>query len=407
MLARLLLNKDLNQQFEVIKENVVDLISEELLKEKLKRSIKENTPLTLKIGFDPTASDIHLGHTVLLRKLRKIQDFGHIVYLVIGDFTAKIGDPSGRVIQRPVLGDSQIRTNALTYTKQAFKILDKRKTKIVYNSRWYKNMNLSLFLEILSSYTVARILERDDFSKRLQEQKPLSLLEIVYPLIQGYDSYKLKADIEFGGTDQKFNLIVGRHIQEFFGQSSQAVVTMPLLVGLDGKNKMSKSLDNYIGIKEMPKDMFGKVMSVPDEAMWEYYRLLTDESLEDVQKMHPKAAKEKLAKKLVAFYYSLSAAEKEAKEFKKVFTQRRFPEKMPVYKTKVKSIDIVAILSELKLADSKNQARRLLEQGSITMFDSKDPKNYSVLSKSITFFSSEEVVLKIGKKRFLKVIVES
>lgn len=396
------MSKDFSTHLEAIKENTVDLISQEQLKEKL----KENKPLKIKIGFDPTACDIHIGHTVLLRKLRRLQDLGHIVYFVIGDFTAKIGDPSGKTAQRPVLNESQIRSHALTYTKQAFKILRKKKTKIIYNSRWYKKMNLSSFLSLLSSYTLARILERDDFSNRIKNQKPLSLLEVVYPLIQGYDSYKLEADIEFGGTDQKFNLLVGRNLQQFFNQPPQVVATMPLLVGLDGKNKMSKSLGNYIGITEKAKDMFGKVMSIPDEIMQEYFRLLTDFDLEEIKKMHPKDAKVKLAKYLVSTYHSRQAAEKESEEFQKVFSEKKIPARIPVYKTESKKIDIVETLSKMKLTSSKNEARRLLNQGAITMFDSKDLNNCSVLKKSVTFFSSPEVILKIGKKRFLKIIAK-
>ena len=264
----------ITQHLELIKENSVDLIAEEELAFKLENSFKKNKPLKLKIGFDPTAKDIHLGHTVLLRKLRKLQDLGHQVYLIIGDFTAKIGDPSQRTALRPVLTDKEIKANAATYTQQVFKILNKKKTKIINNSIWYKKIGLPKFLSLLSSYTIARILERDDFSQRIKEGKPLTVLEIIYPLIQGYDSCKMEADIEFGGTDQKFNLIVGRHLQQTFGQPSQVVVTMPILVGLDGKNKMSKSLNNYIGVTEDPKSMFGKIMSISDQVMWEILNCL-------------------------------------------------------------------------------------------------------------------------------------
>ncbi|MCF7887111.1 MAG: tyrosine--tRNA ligase [Candidatus Omnitrophica bacterium] len=401
------MNKDLSKHLKAIEENSVDLISPEQLKEKLKYKLKKGKPLKIKIGFDPTACDIHIGHTVLLNKLKKLQDLGHIVYFIIGDFTAKIGDPSGKILQRPVLDESQIRENASTYTKQAFKILNKRRTKIIYNSCWYKKMNLSLFLSLLSSYTVARILERDDFSQRIQNQKPLSLLEVVYPLIQGYDSYKMEADIEFGGTDQKFNLLVGRNLQQYFKQQPQIVATMPLLVGLDGQKKMSKSLGNSIGITEEPKDMFGKIMSVPDKIMWQYLQLLTDFDLEQLKSMHPKDVKVKLAKYLVSRYHSKAKAEKEAKEFQKVFSEKKIPARIPVYKTESKQIDVIEVLSKNKLTSSKNEARRLLNQGSVTMIDSKNPDNYSVLKKNITFFSSEEVILKVGKKRFLKIIVKS
>ena len=221
--------KELSQQVAEFKRNTIDLISEQELTVKLKESVSNNKPLKIKIGFDPTSCDIHLGHTVLLKKLRILQDFGHEVYFIVGDFTAKIGDPSGRIATRPILTDKQIKTNASTYTKQAFKILDKRKTTVIYNSIWYKKMDLTGFLSILSSYTIARILERDDFSQRIKNNRPLTLLEVIYPLIQGYDSYKLEADVEFGGTDQKFNLIVGRHLQQTFGQKSQVVITMPII----------------------------------------------------------------------------------------------------------------------------------------------------------------------------------
>ena len=259
----------ISDHLKALKENTVDLIAEKELKLKLENSLKKKTPLKLKIGLDPTSRDIHLGHTVLLRKLRKLQDLGHKVYFIIGDFTAKIGDPSARSVLRPTLTDKEIKQNASTYTKQAFKILDRKKTKVIYNSIWYKKMGLPSFLSVLSSYTIARILERDDFSRRIKENQPLTLLEIIYPLIQGYDSCQMEADIEFGGTDQKFNLIVGRHLQETFGLAAQVAITMPILVGLDGKNKMSKSLGNYIGITESPKEMFGKLMSISDQSMWE------------------------------------------------------------------------------------------------------------------------------------------
>lgn len=398
------MEKSLTYQIKVFKQNTVDFISEEQLEEKLKKSLKSGKPLKIKAGFDPTAADIHLGHAVVLRKLRQIQDLGHFVYLIIGDFTANIGDPSGKVAQRPVVSQAQIKENAATYARQAFKILNKRRTKVIYNSTWYKKMNLPSFLSLLSSYTVARILERDDFSNRLKQQKPLSLLEIIYPLIQGYDSCMLAADMELGGTDQKFNLIVGRHLQEVFNQSPQIIATMPLLIGLDGKQKMSKSLENYIAIKENPKEMFGKVMSISDQAMWEYFRLLTEVDVNQEKNNHPKEAKTKLARLLVSFFHSLKEANRESEEFAKVFSQKLLPEKMPVFKAKAKKIDVIEVLLETKMTASKNEARRLLQQGSITMIDSKDAGNWSVLSNNITFFSEPEIVLKIGKKRFLKII---
>jgi len=393
----------LSVHLKAIKENAVEVIAESQLIAKLEASLKEKQPLKLKIGFDPTASDIHLGHTVLLKKLRKLQDLGHQVYFIIGDFTAKIGDPSGKTTVRPVLTDKQIKANASTYTRQAFKILDKKKTTIIYNSIWYKKMDLVKFLELLSSYTVARVLERDDFSQRLKQGKPLTLLEIIYPLIQGYDSYKLGADIEFGGTDQKFNLIVGRHLQEIFGQAPQSLVTMPLLVGTDGKNKMSKSLNNYIGITESAKSIFGKVMSISDELMAEYIRLLYDGDAEQLKVMHPKQAKVSLAKALVSFYHSESKAKKAASEFERVFSRRELPQDMPLYKADQSKIDLFEVLTKAGLVASKNEARRLLTQGAISLIDSKNTQKTTTIKDQLINLSAGEIVLKIGKKKFLKI----
>jgi tyrosyl-tRNA synthetase len=389
--------KKVSQQLNVIKENTVDLISEEELEKKLQASFKKGRPLKVKIGFDPTAKDIHLGHTVLLRKLKRIQDLGHIVYFIIGDFTARIGDPSGRSDLRPVLTEKEIIDNAKTYTQQAFKILDRKKTKVIFNSRWYKNLNLGEFLPLLSHYTVARMLERDDFSQRLSQAQPLSILEFIYPLIQGYDSVKIGADIEFGGTDQKFNLIVGRHLQVSFGQEPQVVITMPLLVGLDGKSKMSKSLGNYVGITEEPKDMFGKIMSISDEVMWEYMRLLTDLNLEKAKEMHPKRAKLLLAENLVTQYYSSKVAKREKEEFERVFSKRELPSEIPVYESPTKEIDLVEVLYKAKLVSSKNEARRLIQQKGVT-------RGENIVKESTVKLPPQGLTLKVGKKRFLKII---
>jgi tyrosyl-tRNA synthetase len=396
-------NNRLSTHLETINKHAVEVISQEELILKIEQSFKDKKPLRLKIGFDPTSRDIHLGHTVLLRKLRALQDLGHLVYLIIGDFTAKIGDPSGKITLRPVLSDKQIKSNASTYTRQVFKILNPKRTKVIYNSVWYRKMGLSQFLKLLSSYTVARILERDDFSQRLKENRPLSMLEVIYPLIQGYDSYQIKADIEFGGTDQKFNLIVGRNLQQAFGQSPQAIVTMPILVGLDGKNKMSKSLNNYIGITESPKDMFGKIMSISDEVMWEYFRLLTDIDIQTVKNIHPKEAKLKLATEIVSFYYSPRLALKAKKNFERVFSQKNIPEDLPIYKVREDSIDIIEVLSQAGLVASKNEARRLLNQGSISV-SLNNTADLSVLKEQNISLPPEGLVFKVGKKRFLKVL---
>ncbi len=398
-----MVKKEIERHLDCIKENAVDIISLNEISANLEKSLAEHKPLNLKIGFDPTARDIHLGHTVLLRKLRKLQDLGHVVNLIIGDFTAKIGDPSGRSILRPVLSDEEIKDNASTYTDQAFKILDKQKTKIIFNSSWYKAMGISQFLSLLSSYTVARMLERDDFALRMKENRPLTIVEMVYPLIQGYDSVMMNADIEFGGTDQKFNLIVGRHLQEVYGKPSQAIVTMPILVGLDGVNKMSKSLGNYIGVTEEPKSMFGKLMSISDEVMLEYFRLLTDIPLEKVKKMHPKEAKLLLAEEIVSFYYSKESGKKEKEEFEKVFSQKELPQDMPVYRAKKESIDLVEVLFTEKMVSSKNEARRLLMQGGISVVEAGSSKAAPVKEQTIKI-PAQGLVLKIGKRKFLKII---
>lgn len=393
------------QHLELIKENTVDLIAEDELVLKLENSFKNNKPLKLKIGFDPTAKDIHLGHTVLLRKLRKLQDLGHQVYLIIGDFTAKIGDPSGRSALRPVLSDREIKSNAATYTRQVFKVLNKKKTKIINNSIWYKKIGLPKFLFLLSSYTIARILERDDFSQRMKEGKPLTVLEIIYPLIQGYDSCKMEADIEFGGTDQKFNLIVGRHLQQTFGQPPQVVVTMPILVGLDGKNKMSKSSNNYIGVTEGSKSMFGKIMSISDQVMGEYIKLLTDFNPEDLKNNHPKEVKLSLAENLVSFYHSSEVAKRERKEFEQVFSQGQLPQQLPTLTIRDSCVNVVKALHDAKLVASKNEARRLLSQGSISSTSTlMGTGGYEVVKEETIEIPSEGKILKAGKRRFLKII---
>ena len=394
------MKKFLTQHLKIIAENSIDCISKEELARKLALAFKEQRPLKIKIGFDPTTGDIHLGHTVLLRKLRQVQDLGHTVYLIIGDFTARIGDPSGRSELRPMLKESEINDNARTYTSQAFKILDKRRTRVVFNSRWYKDMPVSDFINLLSRYTIARMLERNDFSKRIKQNKPLTLGELIYPIIQGYDSVKIKADIEFGGSDQKFNLIVARHLQESFGQKPQVVITLPLLVGLDGKNKMSKSLGNYIGITENSRSMFGKLMSIPDNLMVEYFKLLTDVDIEKIKSVHPKEAKLLLAQTIVELYYSHDAAQKERAEFERIFSKGGVPHKLPVCVVRKKSIDIIELLYRNKCAASKNEARRLLAQHGISC-------NGQVIDSTSLDIPSGGAVLKVGKRRFIKIIYKS
>jgi len=388
---------DIKKQLEIIKRGVVEIISEEELRLKLEEGKRLSRPLKIKAGFDPTAPDIHLGHTVLLRKLRHFQDLGHEVIFLIGDFTARIGDPSGQNKARKSLDTREIKNNAATYKKQVFKILNPRKTRVVFNSTWLDKMLGLDFGKLLTHYTVTRLLERDDFSLRLKENKPLYMSELIYPILQGYDSVVLKADIEIGGTDQKFNLLVGRDLQKDFGQMPQVIITMPLLEGTDGVRKMSKSLENYIGINETADSIFGKVMSVSDELMWKYYELLTDEDLTTVKKMHPKEAKLSLASVIVSDYHGKDHAKKAKEAFQQVFSRKELPDQMPQYKIKGKNLSIVEILTESGLVESKNEARRLIQQGGVYLDGEKISREDAVIHK--------EGILKVGKRRFLKLMI--
>jgi len=386
------------RNLEIIKRGVVEIISEEELKRKLEESAKRKRPLIIKAGFDPTAPDIHLGHTVLLRKLRAFQDLGHRVIFLIGDFTARIGDPSGRDKTRMTLSEAEIKKNASTYKRQVFKILNPKKTKIVFNSKWFDKMRGLEFGKLLTHYTATRLLERDDFSLRIKERRPLYMSEFIYPILQGYDSVVLKADIEIGGTDQKFNLLVGRELQRDFGQSPQVVITLPLLEGTDGVDKMSKSLGNHIGIDDTPDEMFGKIMSISDTLMMKFYELLTDDDLSKLKDMHPKEAKEKLAQRIIEEYHTKEAALKARLEFERVFSQRQLPKDMPEYKTDGEK-PILAILSESGLIKSGNEGRRLIKQGAVLFNNSKIEKE--------DFILRESGVLKVGARRFLKIVITS
>ncbi len=385
---------DINQQIEIIKRGVVDIISEEELRKKLEASIKLKRPLKIKAGFDPTAPDLHLGHTVLLRKLRQFQDLGHEVYFLIGDFTGRIGDPSGRSEIRKQLSKQEVLANALTYKKQVAKILDMRKLKIVFNSKWFEKMQGAEILQLATLASVSQMLAREDFKKRYAQGANISILEFIYPLMQGFDSVKLSADVELGGTDQIFNLLMGRQFQKDFSQPQQVVMTMPLLEGTDGIQKMSKSYANYIGIAEPAKEMFGKLMSISDELMIKYYELLTDENMDTVRQLHPKDAKIKLAKIIISQYHGKPAAEKEAQEFNRVFSQKEIPQGLPVFKASGGK-NILAILTESKLASSNNEARRLIKQGAVSFNDQK------ILNDN--FIPDQSGILKAGSRRFLKV----
>jgi len=385
----------IDEQISLIKRGAVEIISEEELRRKLEQSVKTKRPLKIKAGFDPTAPDLHLGHTVLLRKLRQFQDLGHEVYFLIGDFTGQIGDPTGRSEVRKQLSRQEVTSNAQTYKKQVAKILDMRKLKVEFNSRWFEKMSVVEMLRLTTHVSVSQMLARDDFKKRYTSGENISILEFMYPLMQGYDSVVLEADVELGGTDQIFNLLVGREFQKDFNQQPQVVLTMPLLEGTDGVQKMSKSFGNYIGINESAKDIFGKVMSITDALMLKYYELLTDEDLERVKQLHPREAKVNLAKLIIAQYHSQQAAEQEAEEFTRVFSQKEIPQDIPEFKTDGKKT-VVAILTECKLAASGNEARRLVRQGAVSFNDEKIEKE--------DFTPAVSGVLKAGSRRFLKII---
>jgi len=396
--------KTVESQLEIIKRGTVEIIQLEELKKKLEKSVKTKKPLIIKAGFDPSAPDIHLGHTVLLRKMKHFQDLGHQVVFLIGDFTGRIGDPSGRSEIRKELSKEEVLKNAKTYEKQIYKILDKKKTKVVFNSSWCDKMKVEDFLKLTSKYTVARMLERDDFLKRYKNDKPISILEFIYPLIQGYDSVYLKADVELGGTDQKFNLLVGRNLQRDYGQEPQTVLTMPLLEGTDGVDKMSKSLGNYIGIEEKPREIFGKIMSISDKLMIRYYELLTDEDMDKLKKglasgtLHPNKTKKTLAKLIIADYFGKFEAETEEANFEKAFKHKKFPDNIPLSKVK-DTCGIVMALSDVS-NESKSQVRRKLKEGAVEIDGKRIRGQEGFLKKG------NEYKVRIGK-RFFRIKVEN
>ena len=394
------------EQVRQIKHGVADLINEQDLVKKIEKSIKENKPLVVKLGLDPTAPDIHLGHTVPLRKLRLFQEFGHQVVIVIGGFTARIGDPTGKSVTRPPLTKEEVLKNAETYKTQIFKVLDPEKTIVRDNSEWLESMNFADVLRLASSYTVARMMERDDFHKRFKEGRAIGVHEFMYPLMQGHDSVALHADVEFGGTDQTFNLLMGRHLQELEGQEPQVVITMPLLEGLDGVQKMSKSLGNYIGIDEEPKEMYGKAMSIPDELMMRYFMLVTDmpiEEQEDMEKrlesgeLHPRDAKMQLARTIVRLYHGEEAALEAEEEFKRVFQQRALPTDIPEYAmdAPTEPIFVPQFCTDAGLTASNGEARRSIKAGAFKVNGEK----YS--EENITL--EDGMILQVGKRKFLKI----
>ena len=401
----------IEEQLEHIRRGAVEIIREEELEEKLKRAQKTGKPLRVKAGFDPTAPDIHVGHTVLIRKMKHFQDLGHVAIFLIGDFTGLIGDPSGRSATRKQLTKDEVLQNAETYKQQIFKILHPGKTVIDFNSRWLMALGSEGFIRLASHYTVARILEREDFSDRLKNQHPIAMHELFYPLAQGYDSVALEADVELGGTDQRFNLLVGRDLQREYGQESQVVLTTPLLEGTDGVQKMSKSLGNYIGINENPKEQFGKVMSISDELMYRYYELLTDIPLAEIQtlrrdiasgKGHPMDVKADLAVRIITAYHGTAAAQAAREEFDRVVRKREIPGDIETKEISIASgpLRLTRLLAALNLATSNAEAQRLIESGAVHMNEERitDPK--TDISKP------GEYLFKVGKRRFLRLLVK-
>jgi len=386
----------------LIKRGVVEIISEEELKSKIEKKGR----LRVKFGADPSAPDLHLGHTVALRKLRHFQELGHTVVFIIGDFTAMIGDPSGRSSTRKRLSRSEVMENAKTYQEQVFKILDKSKTEVVYNSEWFDKITFEEVLNLTSKYTVARMLERDDFEKRFKSGSPISIMEFLYPLMQGYDSVMVKADVEIGGTDQKFNLLVGRELQIEYGQEPQVVITLPLLEGTDGVRKMSKSYGNYIGINDKPFDMFGKVMSIPDTLIFKYFELLTDLPLDEIESLkrsieegaNPRDIKAKLASEIVSFFYGKDEAVKANEEFDRIFKHKELPEEMEEKKVKKGEYNLVNLLVELGVMPSKSEVRRLIQGGGLYINGER------VLDVNHIIKLDGEVVIKLGKRKFVKIV---
>lgn len=397
----------INEQMDIIKRGVQEIIPEKELEEKIVRSIKSNKPLQVKLGCDPSRPDLHLGHSVVLKKLRHFQDLGHQAILIIGDFTGIIGDPTGKNKTRPSLTLEETKINGKTYFDQATKILSSKNVTIKYNSEWLANKTFADIIHISSKYTIARMLERDDFTQRYKSGEPIAMHEFLYPLAQAYDSVAIKADVELGGTDQKFNLLIGRDLQKEFGQMPQVIITLPLLVGTDGIDKMSKSLNNYIGISESPKDIYGKTLSIPDNLIIDYFTLATDVSTKSISnskklldsgEINPRDVKRELARELVALYYSKEIAENAEKEFDEIFVKKNNPTNIEEFILNSKSISLLQLLVDTKLCESKSQARRVIEQGGVSIENKKitDPMSNVTISES--------AVLKVGKRNFLKLI---
>lgn len=402
---------EVEEEFTFLKRGTAEIISETDLKNKLFQSKKEKKPLKIKLGMDPTAPHVHLGFAVVLRKLRQFQDLGHTVLLLIGDFTARIGDPTEKSITRKMLSPQEIEENARTYIEQFGKILDPEKTEIVYNSRWLRDMNLEKVVELTSKYTIARILERDDFEKRYKGGIPIGVHEFLYPLLQGYDSVVLKADVEMGGTDQKFNILVGRELQKEYGQNPQVVFLMPILEGLDGIKKMSKSLGNYVGITEPPKEIYGKIMSIPDRILLRYFELTTDVPLEEISnikakleagEVNPKLFKQRLAREIIGIYHDENLAIKAEAEFEKVFSKKELPSEISektIFPEDIKDgrVWVVTLLLIADLCESKRDARRFVSQGSVKVNGKK------INDENMDVPVEDGMVVQVGSRNFAKI----
>ncbi len=390
----------LEEQLRVFRQNTVDLLPEEALRAKL----QEGRPLRIKYGADPSRPDLHLGHYVCLKKLRDLQDLGHEILFIVGDFTARIGDPSGRSQTRPRLSEEEVMENARTYFDQVFKVLDPERTRVLYNSQWLGELRASDIVELAAQYTVARMLERDDFHNRYREGVPIYIHEFLYPLFQGYDSYEIAADVEVGGTDQTFNFLVAREIQKAFGQEPQVILTLPLLVGTDGKLKMSKSYDNSINFYDPPFEMYGKVMSLPDHVMETYYQLVLyeeDEALERIRSQiarDPRNAKAELARRIVALFHGEQAAREAEEEFLRVFRHREAPDDVPTFQLPADGLPILDLLSRSGLVQSRSEARRLIRQGAVRLGEEKLQDEYARIRVS------EPTLLRVGKRKFLRLL---
>lgn len=399
----------INEQMDLIRRGAVEIIPEDELVQKLEKSLKENKPLNIKLGCDPSRPDLHIGHSVVLRKLAQFQELGHQAILIVGDFTGMIGDPSGKNATRPALSLKETRINGESYFNQATKILNREKIRMVYNSEWLSEMNFEEVIKLASRYTVARMIERDDFTKRFKSGEPISVHEFLYPLAQAMDSVAVKSDVELGGTDQKFNLLVGRDIQREYGIAQQCILTMPLIVGTDGVEKMSKSYDNYIGISEDPKDIYGKTLSIPDSLIYTYFELATTIPSDELSKIkkqlddpdvNPRDIKRKLARTLVSLYYGVSEAKFAEEEFDRVFIKKEVPDEINEFRINEKKIGILDLIIKVNFASSRGEAKRLVTQGGVTIDGIKINKIDSEI------ILKDGIILKVGKRRFVKLVTK-